>query len=94
MKRAEAPRLPKERTPRDGDRPEPGGATVGLVGGTGGRMKLRVVMEVTGADGAIRAHEIGGGAAVGEYSPRTIGLTLAEGHRQLGICSLTESGMD
>jgi hypothetical protein len=31
------------------------------------------------ADGAVRAHEIGGGAAVDEYSPRTIGLTLAEG---------------
>jgi transposase len=39
----------------------------------------RVVMEVTGADGAVRAHEIGGGAAVDEYSPRTVGLTLAEG---------------
>jgi len=42
-------------------------------------MKWRVVMEVTRADGAVRIHEIGGGAAVDEYSPRTIGLTLAEG---------------
>ena len=42
-------------------------------------MKWRVMMEVTGADGAVRAHEIGGGAAVDEYSPRSIGLTLAEG---------------
>src|SRR5271155_1343331 len=42
-------------------------------------MKWRVVMEVTRADGAVRVHEIGGGAAVDEYSPRTVGLTLAEG---------------
>ena len=42
-------------------------------------MKWRVVMEVTGADGAIRVHEIGGGARIDEYSPRTVGLTLAEG---------------
>jgi len=42
-------------------------------------MKWRVVMEVTRADGAVRVHEIGGGAAVDEYSPWTVGLTLAEG---------------
>ena len=42
-------------------------------------MKWRVVMEVTGVDGTVHAHEIGGGAAVDEYSPRTIGLTLADG---------------
>jgi len=42
-------------------------------------MKWRVVMEVTRADGAVRVHEIGGGAAVDEYSPQTVGLTLAEG---------------
>jgi hypothetical protein len=42
-------------------------------------MKWRIVMEVTRADGAVRVHEIGGGAAVDEYSPRTVGLTLAEG---------------
>jgi hypothetical protein len=42
-------------------------------------MKWRVVMEVTGADGAVRVHEIGGGAAVDEYSPWTVGLTLAKG---------------
>lgn len=42
-------------------------------------MKWRVVMEVTGADGMVRTHEIGGGAPVDEYSPRTIGLTLKEG---------------
>ena len=46
-------------------------------------MKWRVVMEVTGADGMVRTHEIGGGAAVDEYSPMTIGLTLAEGKTML-----------
>jgi hypothetical protein len=42
-------------------------------------MKWRVVMEVTGADGAVGVHEIGGGARIDEYSPRSVGLTLAEG---------------
>jgi hypothetical protein len=42
-------------------------------------MKWRVVMEVIRADGAVHVHEIGGGAAVDEYSPGTVGLTLAEG---------------
>jgi len=42
-------------------------------------MKWRVVMEVTRADGAVRVHEIGGRAAVDEYSPGTVGQTLAEG---------------
>jgi len=42
-------------------------------------MKWPVVLEAIGADGTVRAHEIGGGAAVDEYSPRTIGLSLAEG---------------
>ena len=36
-------------------------------------------MEVTRTDGAGRVHEIGGGAAVDEHSPWTVGLTLAEG---------------
>ena len=36
-------------------------------------------MEVIGADGTVHAHEIGWGAPVDEYSPRTIGLSLAEG---------------
>jgi hypothetical protein len=39
----------------------------------------RVVMDVTRADGAVRVHEIGGGAPIDEYSPGTVGLTLAEG---------------
>jgi hypothetical protein len=56
-----------------------GCATVGLVGEPGGGMKWRVVTEVTRADGAVLAYEIGGGAAVDEYSPGTVGLTLAEG---------------
>ena len=42
-------------------------------------MKWRVVIEVTGADGAVRVHEIGRGAAGDEYSPETVGLTLAKG---------------
>jgi hypothetical protein len=42
-------------------------------------MKWRVVMEVTDANGTVHAHEIGGGAPFDEYSPRTIGLTLAQG---------------
>ena len=32
-------------------------------------MKWRVVMQVIKADGAVHVHEIGGGAAVDEYSP-------------------------
>jgi hypothetical protein len=42
-------------------------------------MKWRVVLELVGADGAVSVCEIGGGAAVAEYAPRTIGLRLAEG---------------
>jgi hypothetical protein len=42
-------------------------------------MKWRVMMEVNRADGAVHVHEIGGGAAVDEYSPWTVELTLAEG---------------
>ena len=41
-------------------------------------MRWRVVMEVARAD-AVRVYEIGGGAPVDEYSPGTVGLTLAEG---------------
>ena len=50
-------------------------------------MKWRVVMEVIRADGAVHVYEIGGGAAVEEYSPGTVGLTLAEG----SSCSLDYS---
>jgi hypothetical protein len=48
-------------------------------GNRGGGMKWRVVMEVIREDGAVHVHEICGGAAVDEYSPRTVGQTLAEG---------------
>jgi hypothetical protein len=46
-------------------------------------MKWRVVMELTGPDGTVGIHEVGGGAAVAEYTSRMIGLTLAEGKRML-----------
>jgi hypothetical protein len=54
------------------------GGTVSLVGEPGGGMKWRVV-EVIKADGTVRVHEIGGGAATDKYSSWTIGLALAEG---------------
>jgi hypothetical protein len=58
-------------------------------------MKWRVVMEVTGADGAVRVHEIGGGARIDEYSPWTVGLTLAEGKLVLaGLQHHLRSGTD
>ena len=46
-------------------------------------MKWRVVLELVGADGTAAVHEVSGGAAVVEYTPRLIGLTLAEGKRML-----------
>ena len=46
-------------------------------------MKWRVVLELVGADGAVSVCELGGGAAVAEYAPRTIGLRLAEGKQIL-----------
>jgi hypothetical protein len=46
-------------------------------------MKWRVVLELVGADGTVGIHEVSGGAAVAEYTPRMIGLTLAEGKRLL-----------
>ena len=42
-------------------------------------MKWRVVLELVGADGTVGVHEVSGDAAVAEYAPRMIGLTLAEG---------------
>ena len=47
-------------------------------------MKWRVLVELTGADGAVSTHEVstGGGASV-ELSPASIGLTLADGKRTL-----------
>jgi hypothetical protein len=46
-------------------------------------MKWRVVLELVGADGTAAVHEVSGGAAVVEYTPRLIGLTLAEGKHML-----------
>jgi hypothetical protein len=46
-------------------------------------MKWRVVLELVGADGTAAVHEVGGGAAAAEYTPRMIGLTLAEGKHML-----------
>jgi hypothetical protein len=46
-------------------------------------MKWRVVLELVGADGTAAVHEVSGGAAVAEYTPRLIGLTLAEGKHLL-----------
>jgi hypothetical protein len=42
-------------------------------------MKWRVVLELVGADGTVGVHVVSGRAAVAEYEPRMIGLTLAEG---------------
>jgi hypothetical protein len=46
-------------------------------------MKWRVVLELVGADGTAAVHEVGGGAAAAEYTPRLIGLTPAEGKHML-----------
>jgi hypothetical protein len=46
-------------------------------------MKWRVVLELVGADGTVRIHEVSGAPVVAEYAPRMIGLTLAEGKQML-----------
>jgi len=46
-------------------------------------MKWRVMLELVGADGTVGVHEVGGRAAVAEYAPRMIGLTLEEGKHLL-----------
>jgi hypothetical protein len=46
-------------------------------------MKWRVLLELVGADWTVSVHEVSGAAAVAEYAPRMIGLTLAEGKRVL-----------
>jgi hypothetical protein len=46
-------------------------------------MKWRVMLELVGPDGSVGIHEVGGRAAVAEYAPRMIGMTLAEGKRVL-----------
>jgi hypothetical protein len=49
-------------------------------------MKWRVLLELVGADGAAAVHEVSGGAAVAEYTPRMIGLScrLPENLAHLG----------
>jgi hypothetical protein len=42
-------------------------------------MKWRVMLELVGPDGTVGVHEVGGRAAVAEYVPQMIGLTLEEG---------------
>jgi hypothetical protein len=46
-------------------------------------MKWRVVLELTGPDGIVGLHEVGGCAAVAEYVPQMIGLTRGEGKQLL-----------
>ena len=46
-------------------------------------MKWRVVLELTGPDGTVGAHEVCGRAAAAAYAPHTIGLTLEEGKHLL-----------
>ena len=41
-------------------------------------MKWRVMVELVGPDGIVGVHKVGGCAAVAEYAPQMIGLTLAE----------------
>ena len=41
-------------------------------------MKWRVMLELVGPDGTVGVHEVGGRAAVAEYVPHMIGLTLKE----------------
>jgi hypothetical protein len=45
-------------------------------------MKWRVMVELTGSDGTVRAHEVStGGSDTAECSAATVGLTLADGKR-------------
>jgi hypothetical protein len=46
-------------------------------------MKWRVMLELVGPDGIVGVHEVGGRAAVAEYAPQMIGLTLEEGKHML-----------
>ena len=46
-------------------------------------MKWRVMLEFVGPDGTVGVHEVGGRAAVAEYAPQMIGLTLEEGKHLL-----------
>src|SRR5580704_10575420 len=46
-------------------------------------MKWRVMLELVGPDGIVGVHEVGARAALAEYAPRLIGLTLEEGKHLL-----------
>ena len=46
-------------------------------------MKWRVMLELVGPDGIVGVYEVGGRAAVSEYVPQMIGLTLEEGKHLL-----------
>jgi hypothetical protein len=46
-------------------------------------MKWRVMLELVEPDGTIGVHEVGDRAAVAEYAPQIIGLTLEEGKHLL-----------
>jgi hypothetical protein len=46
-------------------------------------MKWRVLLELVGPDGIVGVHKVGGRAAVAEYAPRLLGLTLEEGKHLL-----------
>ena len=46
-------------------------------------MKWRVMLELVGPDGIVCGHEVCGCAAVAEYAPQMIGLTLEEGKHLL-----------
>ena len=46
-------------------------------------MKWRVMLELVGPDGIVCVHEVCGCAAVAEYAPQMIGLTLEEGKHLL-----------
>jgi hypothetical protein len=46
-------------------------------------MKWRVMLELVGPDGIVCVHEVCGRAAVAEYAPQMIGLTLEEGKHLL-----------
>jgi hypothetical protein len=46
-------------------------------------MKWRVMLELVGPDGIVCVHEVCGRAAVAEYAPQMIGLSLEEGKHLL-----------
>jgi hypothetical protein len=54
-------------------------------------MKWRVMLELVRPDGIVGSHEVGGGrAAVAEYAPRMIGLTLEVGKHLLAVGGLDD----